>query len=176
MDFCTDQTPANRNHSFDLGKLGEQLVARWLEQQNWVILHHRWRCRWGELDLVAHRQAQLETSKKAQTFLAFVEVKTRSQRNWDAGGMLAITPSKRAKLWQTAQLFLAERPELQDFPCRFDVALVSCQRLSQPLSQPTECDRTLSFSSIANIVQLGQPHLMAGYQLTLQDYIQSAFD
>jgi putative endonuclease len=131
--------------------------------------------------------------------LAFVEVKTRSSGNWDADGRLAITPQKQAKLWQAAQLFLAEYPDLANFSCRFDVALVSCQRVSKgsrrvskaaslPLANrdankskqhcadsscsPVESDNTIEVSPI----QLGQPILRAGYRLILQDYIQSAFD
>jgi Holliday junction resolvase-like predicted endonuclease len=72
----------------NVGELGEQLVAEWLQTQDWVILHHRWRCRWGEIDLIAQRTlAQQQASHKGQknnssldTLLAFVEVKTRSPR------------------------------------------------------------------------------------------------
>jgi putative endonuclease len=176
----------------DIGELGEQLVAGWLQAQDWVILHHRWRCRWGEIDLIAQREERGSKGKlesggvrefapiTPSPLLAFVEVKTRSRGNWDADGLLAITPQKQAKLWQTAQMFLAERPDLANLACRFDVALVSCQRVSPG----SRCDRT-DFSCSSETmgkaiqvppIQLGQPILLAGYRLILQDYIQSAFD
>ena len=40
-------------HYPDIGVLGEDLFARWLQSSGWEILHRRWRCPWGELDLVA---------------------------------------------------------------------------------------------------------------------------
>jgi putative endonuclease len=173
----------------DIGELGEQLVAGWLQAQDWVILHHRWRCRWGEIDLIAQREESerilpphllSQVPVTLSPLLAFVEVKTRSRGNWDADGLLAITPQKQAKLWQTAQMFLAERPDLANFPCRFDVALVSCQRVSQR-SRGDRTDFSLSSETMGKAIrvppiQLGQPVLLAGYRLILQHYIQSAFD
>lgn len=152
----------------NVGELGEWLVAGWLEAQGWSILDHRWRCRWGEIDLIAQQNLAIPSP-----FLAFVEVKTRSRGNWDADGLLAITPQKQAKLWQTAQLFLSEKPHLVDFPCRFDVALVSCQRLRRNnLKLSLSAEIELQTSS----VELGKPLLVAGYQLILQDYLLSAFE
>lgn len=163
----------------NIGELGEQLVAAWLQTQGWIILHHRWRCRWGEIDLIAQRSpTQPEAPNQAQathsaldSLLGFVEVKTRSRGNWDANGLLAITPSKQAKLWQTAQLFLAEYPDLTNLPCRFDVALVNYQRISQN-SRSIVIGKDKQFP----LIQMGQPVFLAGCQFTLQDYIQSAFD
>ena len=165
-----------------VGELGEQLVAWWLHTQDWLILHHRWHCRWGEIDLIAQQQEWRNgrISPPHPLTLAFVEVKTRSQGNWDADGLLAITPQKQAKLWRTAQLFLAERPDLENLPCRFDVALVRCQHISQR----SRIDETAVSPSVEAIgkaiqvpsVQLGQSVIVAGYRLILQDYIQSAFD
>jgi putative endonuclease len=141
----------------DIGAQGEEVVAQWLQTQGGKILYRRWRCRCGEIDLIA-QLTELQTSQYRlgqgfkQPILAFVEVKTRSQGNWDAGGLLAITPQKQAKLWQTARLFLSTHPDLATLPCRFDVALVSCS--PSPL----------------------EPASNWQYHLALQDYIQSAFD
>ena len=143
-----------------IGKLGEQLVAQWLEAQGWIILHHRWHCTWGEIDLIAQ--------PKSSDALVFVEVKTRSGGNWDADGLLAITSQKQTKLCRTAALFLAEYPDLANFPCRFDVALVSYRRSQQ--SSKERSDRP------HQSIILGKPIFWEEYQLTLQNYIESAFD
>jgi len=96
------------------GDRGEILVAQLLQANGWKILATQWRCRWGELDVIAcDRQ-----------WLLFVEVKTRSDRNWDADGSLAITQQKQIKIVKTASMFLSEHPQLEKLNCRFDVALV----------------------------------------------------
>lgn len=100
-----------------IGKLGEDFVAQYLENKGWTILHQRWRCPWGEIDLIAQTQGNSPQ-------IAFVEVKTRQQFNCDHNGLLAITPKKQTKIWTTANAFLSEHPHLADCPCRFDVALV----------------------------------------------------
>ena len=197
MNLWVDHTPIPENQTLNVGELGERLVAWWLQAQSGMILHHRWHCRWGEIDLIVQRHP-IEGEEKSSrdrksaakanhtlvalpshSFLSFVEVKTRSQRNWDADGLLAITPSKQAKLWQTAQLFLAEHPDLANLPCRFDVALVSCQRVSSRLRRDetdTSGSSTIDKAIAIPQVQLGQPVLIAGYRLCLHDYIESAFD
>lgn len=188
MNSETDPTSMTQRSTLTVGELGEQLVAEWLQAQNWVVLHHRWHCRWGEIDLIARQvernredtgvQEETKTQESPLKYpsryltspiLAFVEVKTRSSGNWDADGLLAITPQKQAKLWQAAQLFLTQHPDLVNLPCRFDVALVRCQRLSRR----SVCDR---IDSSPSLIQLGQPLLRSGYQLILQDYIPSAFE
>ena len=212
MSLESDSTSTPLNSTPNVGELGEQLVAQWLQTQNWLILHHRWRCRWGEIDLIAqqvdgvcepqHSLPNLEThqppisvrttsgSIHTASSLAFVEVKTRSSGNWDADGRLAITRQKQAKLWRTAQLFLAEHPNLAHLPCRFDVALVSYQRISQGsrrVSQASVSPPSTDSSSLpvaidkgngrqVPSIQLGQPLFRAGYRLILQDYIPSAFE
>jgi putative endonuclease len=208
VSFWTDPSSASVNPTPNIGQLGEQLVAQWLQAQNWVILHHRWRCRWGEIDLIA-QHAEKGTGEEPKTVsttnhsgqqsctltslhpqppsLAFVEVKTRSSGNWDADGRLSITPQKQAKLWQAAQLFLAKYPELANFPCRFDVALVSYQRVSlrsQGVSPASISEHYTHLSSSPAAIpkatqlaiQLGQPIVTAEYRLFLQEYIPSAFD
>lgn len=94
-----------------LGRWGEDLVARDLEAKGWRIAAANYRCRFGELDLVAENGV----------YLIFVEVKLR--RNCRFGlPMEAVTASKQDKLRRAAQIYLAEHPtQLQP---RFDVAQV----------------------------------------------------
>lgn len=143
-----------------IGDLGELLVGRWLELQNHQLLEQNWRCRWGEIDLIAQ--------DRATKAIAFVEVKTRSSRNWDSDGLLAIDLVKQQKLLQTASLFLSKYPHLAELPCRFDVALVSYHSRQN----------AISLSQFADITRLeiGQPLVIDSYELTLKQYLQAAFD
>ncbi|MBW4693021.1 MAG: YraN family protein [Lyngbya sp. HA4199-MV5] len=153
------------------GALGEALVAQWLRDRGWLILQQRWHCRWGELDLVI---GQPSTQHPTQPIaLAFVEVKTRSRGNWDCDGALAITARKRAKLWKTAQLFLADHPAWADLPCQFDVALVCCQQSHRKAARSPQRPSTSvgSKQGIGSKQTLGE----GDSQLILQDYIPAAF-
>ncbi|MEG4207131.1 YraN family protein [Microcoleus sp. Pol7_A1] len=164
-DSNSPQSPNSR----DIGTLGEKLVAEWLQQQGWEILHRQWHCRWGEIDIIAlGRDEESEKNRvlpnhKSPT-LAFVEVKTRRRGNWDAGGMLAVTTTKQAKLWQTAEIFLSTRPDLANNSCRFDVALVRCEPSRPNTKQILPLTAANSQSALAE-----------NYRLTLQEYIRSAF-
>ncbi len=140
-----------------IGQLGEQFVAQWLTTRGWIILQQRWRCRWGEIDLIA--------KPKKENFISFVEVKTRSSGNWDDDGILAVTPQKQVKLSQAAAYFLADYPHLAEVPCRFDVVLVHYQK-SQEIKR----------TKIETAITLGQPIQWQGYQFTLIEYIEAAFD
>jgi putative endonuclease len=96
------------------GWLGEAFVEKLLRRSGWQILAMRWRCRYGEIDIIAVDRHTL----------TFVEVKTRSDRNWDYNGSLAITPQKKQHIYEAALEFLAHHPELSNHNYRFDVALV----------------------------------------------------
>jgi putative endonuclease len=162
-----------------LGQLGEQLVADWLQQEGWQIVAQRWHCRWGELDIVGYGDRPRPT-------LAVVEVKTRSPRNWDADGRLAITPQKQAKIIQAAELFLAEQPQWNNADVRFDVAIVQGipfharpipKDKKQHPRDPVELinENADVNHSIQTTIRLEIPTHRNGYQLTLQDYIVHAF-
>lgn len=98
----------------DTGRGGENWLAAHLQRQGWQLLAHRWRCQWGELDLVM----------LAGEVVVFIEVKTRKAGNWDADGAAAITPRQQTRLHQAAAVFLSQHPQWQHLPCRLDVALV----------------------------------------------------
>ncbi|MTJ06510.1 YraN family protein [Anabaena sp. UHCC 0204] len=146
--------PSPSNYA-EIGNIGEELVAKWLKSTGWKILHRRFCCRWGEIDIIAQYQ---------DTMVAFIEVKTRSVGNWDEGGINAITLQKQAKLWRTAEIFLAEYPEKADYPCRFDVALVHYERISKELDN-------------RKIIEEGFLDSLStsAYKFKLRQYIEAAF-
>lgn len=94
-----------------LGQWGEEQVAEKLRREGWTITARNFRCRMGELDLVAENG----------TFLAFVEVKLRKDDRFGSA-CEAVTASKQRKLRAAALYYLMRRPtKLQP---RFDVAEV----------------------------------------------------
>ena len=100
-----------------LGARGEQLAARWYEANGYVVLSRNWRCRDGELDIVA----------RTGSTIVFVEVKTRSS---DAFGSpaAAVTPTKQRRLRTLALLWLRAH-EVHGDDLRFDVARVIGSRV-----------------------------------------------
>jgi len=99
-----------------VGRFGEDLAARHLTAAGLQVLDRNWRCRDGELDIVALDGA----------VLAFVEVKTRSSVAF-GDPTEAIDPAKASRLRRVALRWLAEHPERRTRELRFDVvAVVRC--------------------------------------------------
>jgi putative endonuclease len=95
-----------------LGALGEELAARWYCDQGYTVVERNWRCRAGEIDLVASRDA----------VLVFCEVKTRSSRRHGHPAE-AVTVTKPRRIRRLAIHWLAGRERWYD-EIRFDVAEV----------------------------------------------------
>lgn len=91
-----------------VGELGEIEAARYLRHYGYIIVEANYRCRLGEIDIIAE-------DKK---YLCFVEVKTRSENMMYAPSD-AVDNAKRAKIIAAAQLYMTVRkPQRQT---RFDV-------------------------------------------------------
>lgn len=149
-----------------IGDLGEQLVSQWLQSKSYRILHHSWRCRWGEIDIIAE--------DNISSTLLFVEVKTRSSNNWDNDGLEAISPTKQEKISNSAALFLAANSQYVNFYMRFDVALVKYKKLpiKQTLDIPAVALETVyrenscrDFSTVKN-----------GCIFKIVNYLENAFE
>ena len=96
--------------------LGEDSAAGFLERKGMSVLCRNWRCRFGELDLVA----------LDGTTLVFVEVKCRT-RDLLYDPALAVDQRKQLRIRRLAEAFIAmERPHFSD--CRFDVVSVVASR------------------------------------------------
>ncbi|MFG6373516.1 MAG: YraN family protein [Oscillospiraceae bacterium] len=94
-----------------LGKWGEALVAEDLRKKGWQVLAAGYRCRLGEIDLIARKGR----------FIVFLEVKLRKSEDYGRAAE-AVDRRKQSRLRATAQLYLAQRPT--DLQPRFDVAEV----------------------------------------------------
>ena len=92
------------------GVRAEDLCADLLRASGLRLLERNWRCRHGEIDLIA----------KERDVLVFVEVRMRSGAGF-GGAAESITQAKRARLIAAARLYLTRKPEAA---CRFDVFLV----------------------------------------------------
>lgn len=96
-----------------LGSRFEQEVAAFLENNGITVLEKNYRCRSGEIDLVA----------KDGRYLVFVEVKYR--KTGAAGSALeAVTAKKAAQVRRVAAYYLYEKHLPETTPCRFDAAAV----------------------------------------------------
>ena len=84
----------------EIGALGEQLAVEHLESLGLRVLIRNWRCRYGELDVIAADDA-------ART-VVFVEVKTRTTDQF-GGVVQAVTPQKVRRLRRLAGLWLASQ-------------------------------------------------------------------
>lgn len=93
------------------GAAAEDLAARFLEGEGLLIVERNYRCRLGEIDLVARSGA----------VLVFVEVRARKSEAF-GGAAGSITAAKRRRLVAAARHYLAAHR--RDRACRFDVVLV----------------------------------------------------
>ena len=98
-----------------LGQFGEEQAARYLRRRFYVILERNYRCRFGEIDLIARRGEML----------VFVEVKLRRD---DSHGEARefVTPRKQQRVRAAAEQWLSlHETRLQP---RFDVIEVYAPR------------------------------------------------
>jgi putative endonuclease len=92
------------------GARAEDLCARLMRAAGLVLVERNWRCRLGEIDLIAEDHGTL----------VFAEVRMRTGPGFGGAGE-SVTAAKRARLIAAARLYLSRRAET---PCRFDVFLV----------------------------------------------------
>lgn len=88
----------------------EAAAAAYLEKQGLVILRKNYRCRSGEIDLIA----------RDGRYLVFIEVKYRNT-SVSGSALTAVTPAKQRVINRVAEYFLTVEYHNVDLLCRFDV-------------------------------------------------------
>jgi putative endonuclease len=92
-----------------LGAEGERAAEKYLRRQRYTILQRNYRCRAGEVDLIA----------LDGYVVVFIEVKTRTQPGFGTP-LEAVDLRKQRQIQRAAQYYLAQN-RLQDRDARFDV-------------------------------------------------------
>ena len=92
------------------GRRAEALCAHLLERAGLSVMARNFRCRMGEVDLIA---------REGET-LVFCEVRLRQGQSF-GGAAESITAAKRGRIVAAARFYLAGKPESD---CRFDVMLL----------------------------------------------------
>lgn len=92
------------------GARAEDLCAELLRRAGLRLIERNWRCRHGEIDLIAEERGTL----------VFAEVRMRGPGRF-GGAAESVTATKRARIIAAARLYLTRYPETA---CRFDVFLV----------------------------------------------------
>ena len=103
-----------------LGDWGEEQARNYLESEGLVILDKNYRCKLGEIDLIA-----LDGD-----YLVFIEVKTRTSTAYGFP-VEAIGPRKQKKYIQMASVYTKQKG-LHGISFRFDVVEVMVRRQGQP--------------------------------------------
>ena len=96
-----------------VGTAYEKQAGAYLTDQGYQILEYNFRCRLGEIDIVARDGA----------YLVFVEVKYR--RSAESGNPLeAVNHKKQRMISRTASYYCLTHGYGETMPCRFDVVAV----------------------------------------------------
>ncbi len=109
-----------------LGERGERIALHALREAGLRIIERNWRCRAGELDIVAEERAP-DYSRGAldSRWLVVVEVRTRRGHGYGSA-LQAFTRKKQAKLRELAALYVRERE--WEGPWRIDAVAVQMDR------------------------------------------------
>src|SRR5215467_859946 len=95
------------------GQQGEQMAVQFLQRQGYRILHQNYRCRGGEVDIVAWDGPTL----------VFIEVKTKGQALFGAPQAM-VDARKQQKIVHVAMVYVQQH-QLQDVNLRFDVVAIA---------------------------------------------------
>lgn len=101
------------------GWSGENTALQYLCAQGLELVARNYRCKAGEIDLV-----MLEHAAPARTTLALIEVRYRADVDF-GGAAASVCWRKQQRIIKAARYLLLRRPDLRQYPARFDVIALS---------------------------------------------------
>lgn len=102
-----------------LGAEFEEKAANYLIRSDYRILERNFRCKTGEIDLIAQDDG----------YLCFIEVKYRSSSSKGYPAE-AITPNKMRRITRTAMFYMLLHKLPENTPCRFDAVVILDKEIS----------------------------------------------
>lgn len=108
------------------GAYGEQLAVNHLQQNHYQIVNRNWRCKQGEIDIIANKE----------NMLVFVEVRTRHATSTEAA-FESVSANKQRKLIALAHTYLNEN-KLPDQMWRIDVIAIAILPSGKPIIEHIE--------------------------------------
>lgn len=99
------------------GQYGEDLAIQFCRQQKYKILKRNYRCRFGEIDIIAQQD----------NILHFIEVKNRTKDS--IPGRYAVNKNKQRHIRQSAQNYLLENQLTNECMVSFDVVEITDGKL-----------------------------------------------
>ncbi|MNJ46516.1 hypothetical protein D3C77_416470 [compost metagenome] len=100
------------------GRLAEEAGARYLQEQGYVLVERNWRCRSGEIDIIAEKNG----------VVVIFEVRSRNKQHEQFGTPAeSVTPRKVKQIRETAAVYLQQTNQFNE-AIRFDVLAVSMEK------------------------------------------------
>lgn len=101
-----------------IGTIYENLACEYLVKQGYNIIECNFRCRMGEIDIIAWDGR----------YLVFIEVKYRGKEYYGKA-VYAVSPKKQQVISRVAAFYLMKKRFPESTPCRFDVVTIDGTRL-----------------------------------------------
>lgn len=107
----------------ETGKIGEDIVSKFVENKGFIIIERNYRQKWGELDIIAKKDKKIH----------FIEVKTVSRKSFGGHFEQEINnyrpednmhPWKIKRLQRTIQTYLLQKKVYKEPEWQFDLACV----------------------------------------------------
>ncbi|QOS78323.1 YraN family protein [Paenibacillus sp. JNUCC31] len=119
----SEQGPASKLTRQQKGRLGEEASCHWLREHGYQIIRQNWRCRSGEIDIVASHEGMI----------IFIEVRSRSGTGKYGTPQESVDIRKMQQVRATASVYLQMTGET-NHQIRFDVIAVMLDKAGETVS------------------------------------------
>ncbi|UPK46205.1 YraN family protein [Paenibacillus pabuli] len=123
VEHRSEQGPTSKLTRQQKGRLGEEAACEWLREHNYRILKRNWRCRSGEIDIVASHEGMI----------IFIEVRSRSGTAQYGTPQESVDIRKMQQVRATASVYLQMTGET-NHQIRFDVIAVMLDKAGETVS------------------------------------------